>query len=138
MPDNQTAEARALAERSARAWLHSYGINTQAYTCGGGDHPAMRTLPDAFLAFAKSLAEAASYTTDAFAALREITPSGVRAFQIGEPIRESASSALAEIDNLRALVMRLTNVAEDLSRATRDPGTEALAAIYCGRHFIYG
>ena len=35
--------------------------------------------------------------------------------------------------NLKALVKRLTDVAEDLSGCTSDPGTEALAAIYCGK-----
>lgn len=43
-----------------------------------------------------------------------------------------------EIANLRALVTRLTNVAQDLAGCTTDPGTEALAAIHCGRNFIYG
>lgn len=43
-----------------------------------------------------------------------------------------------EISNLRALVTRLTNVAQDLAGGTSDPGTEALAAIHCGRNFIYG
>ena len=44
----------------------------------------------------------------------------------------------AEIDSLRALVSRLTDVATNLAAELPDPGTEALAAIYCGRHFIYG
>lgn len=43
-----------------------------------------------------------------------------------------------EIAQLRALVTRLTNVAQDLASGMTDPGTEALAAIHCGRHFIYG
>jgi hypothetical protein len=34
------------------AWLHAHGINTSRYRDGGGDHPAMRTLPAAFEAFA--------------------------------------------------------------------------------------
>ncbi len=44
----------------------------------------------------------------------------------------------AENANLRGLVKRLTDVAEDLSSCTADPGSEALAAIYCGRNLIYG
>jgi hypothetical protein len=40
--------------------------------------------------------------------------------------------------NLKALVKRLTDVAQDLSGCTSDPGTEALAAIYCGKNLIYG
>lgn len=46
--------------------------------------------------------------------------------------------AVREIEGLRALVKRLTDVAEDLASNSSDPGTEALAAIYCGRHGIYG
>jgi hypothetical protein len=41
------------AQAAARDWLHSYGINTSAYLAAGIDHPAMRTLPQAFEAFAK-------------------------------------------------------------------------------------
>lgn len=44
----------------------------------------------------------------------------------------------AEIINLRALVTRLTNVVENLAGELSDPGTEALAAVHCGRNFIYG
>jgi hypothetical protein len=44
----------------------------------------------------------------------------------------------AERQNLRALITRLTSVAENLARETSDPGVEALAAIHCGRNFIYG
>lgn len=47
-------------------------------------------------------------------------------------------AAADEIEQLRALVTRLTNVAQDLASGLTDPGTEALAAIHCGRHFIYG
>lgn len=48
----QTIEDQA--KDAARAWLHAYGINTKAYTDGGGDHPAMHSLPEAFIAFSKS------------------------------------------------------------------------------------
>lgn len=41
-----------LAQAAARAWLHAYGIDTSRYTKGGGDHPAMMTLPLAFEEFA--------------------------------------------------------------------------------------
>ena len=44
----------------------------------------------------------------------------------------------AEIDSLRALVSRLTDVADDLAAQLYDPGAEALSAIYCGRNLIYG
>lgn len=44
----------------------------------------------------------------------------------------------AEIERLRDLVSRLTDAAENLAREVPDPGTEALAAIHCGRNFIYG
>jgi uncharacterized protein YuzE len=40
------------AQAAARAWLHQYGINTSNYTDGGGDHPAMHSLPQAFEEFA--------------------------------------------------------------------------------------
>jgi len=47
----------------------------------------------------------------------------------------------SEVAKLRRLVTRLTNVAvnlaDDLARVELDVGTEALAAIYCGKHFIY-
>lgn len=46
--------------------------------------------------------------------------------------------ALDEIQSLRALVMRLTDVAANLASELPDPGAEALAAIHCGRHLIYG
>jgi hypothetical protein len=47
-------------------------------------------------------------------------------------------NAQQENDNLRALVTRLTDVAANLAGELPDPGTEALAAIYCGRNLIYG
>lgn len=53
------------------------------------------------------------------------------------PSRDCAAAA-REIENLRALVKRLTDVAESLASESADPGTEALAAIYCGRNLIYG
>ena len=56
-----------------------------------------------------------------------------RAFNEWTPDRKDI-----EIAQLRGLVTRLTNVADDLARGLPDPGTEALAAIHCGRHFIYG
>ncbi|MCQ8781703.1 hypothetical protein [Mangrovibrevibacter kandeliae] len=40
------------AQSAARAWLEDYGIRTRRYVEGGGDHPAMRTLPEAFDAYA--------------------------------------------------------------------------------------
>ncbi len=42
-----------------------------------------------------------------------------------------------EIAKLRALVTRLTDVAANLAAELPDPGADALAAIHCGRHFIY-
>ena len=44
----------------------------------------------------------------------------------------------AEIVQLRALVTRLTDKLEDFVRDHDDPGADALACIFCGRHFIYG
>jgi hypothetical protein len=44
----------------------------------------------------------------------------------------------AENERLRALVTRLTDVSRCLAAELPDPGTEALAAIYCGERFIYG
>lgn len=44
------------ARAAARAWLHAYGINTRRYTDEGCDHPAMRSLPLAFEAFARRAA----------------------------------------------------------------------------------
>lgn len=52
MSDNATTDT--LAQVHARAWLHSFGINTESYVRDGIDHPAMRTLPHAFEAFAKA------------------------------------------------------------------------------------
>ena len=43
-----------------------------------------------------------------------------------------------ENENLRKLVDRLTDNLENFVRESSDPGTEALAAIHCGRNFIYG
>lgn len=55
------------------------------------------------------------------------------------PVTPGAVAALAsECVNLRALVKRLTDVADALASESSDPGTEALAAIHCGRHLIYG
>lgn len=51
---------------------------------------------------------------------------------------QERSALLREIECLRALVTRLTDVAENLAGELSDPGTEALAAIYCGRNVIYG
>lgn len=48
------------AKAAARAWLHSYGINTARYTDGAGDHPAMRSLSLAFEAFARRTVDAPS------------------------------------------------------------------------------
>lgn len=53
--------------------------------------------------------------------------------------RMQENAALREENaNLRRLVGRLTLSLEDQVRDNPDPGTEALAAIYCGRHLIYG
>jgi hypothetical protein len=52
--EGNTEDARV----AARAWLEAYGIRTEPYTRGGGDHPAMTTLPDAFTAFAHHRAAA--------------------------------------------------------------------------------
>ena len=55
MADNPSSTPQDTpAEAAARAWLKSYGVNTSSYTRDGGDHPAMRTLPQAFEAFAKA------------------------------------------------------------------------------------
>lgn len=51
---------------------------------------------------------------------------------------ELLHSAAGEIEYLRGLVARLTNVAVDLAAGPADPGSEALAAIHCGRNFLYG
>lgn len=57
-------------------------------------------------------------------------------FRLG--YRQAQQETVAEIAQLRALVTRLTEAAESLARESSDPGSEALAAIYCGKHFIYG
>lgn len=54
-----------------------------------------------------------------------------------ERLRDLSGARWAEIEQLRALVSRLTGVARDLAAGVPDPGTEALAAIYCGEHFVY-
>jgi cell division protein FtsB len=54
-----------------------------------------------------------------------------------ERLMEIIESQKAEIERLRALVTRLTDVAQDLASGLSDPGSEALAAIHCGRYFIY-
>ena len=58
--------------------------------------------------------------------------------QTNDPIHSIIASQHMEIVNLRRLVTRLTNVAEDLAGGLVDPGSEAFAAIYCGKHFLYG
>jgi hypothetical protein len=51
--DKAAIDADTPAQAAARAWLHSYGeVSTHAYTRGGSDYPAMRTLPQAFEACA--------------------------------------------------------------------------------------
>lgn len=47
-------------------------------------------------------------------------------------------NARTENENLRKLVGRLTDNLENFVRESADPGTEALAAIHCGRNFVYG
>jgi hypothetical protein len=44
----------------------------------------------------------------------------------------------AENANLKRLVGRLTESLSLCAADLPDPGTEALAAIHCGRHLIYG
>lgn len=58
-PDAWNIVIDTPAQAAARAWLHSYGINTSRYRDmdGTGDHPAMATLPAAFEAFARQSAE---------------------------------------------------------------------------------
>ena len=53
MTDETTTDTPAQA--AARAWLHSYGVNTSRYQSDGADHPIMLTLPDAFEAFARKM-----------------------------------------------------------------------------------
>lgn len=79
-------------------------------------------------------------TTDIMADLCDESVTCHRPWTCSEPICrcELIERASKEIEQLRALVTRLTNVADDLARGLSDPGTEALAAIHCGRHFIYG
>lgn len=43
------------AATAAREWLESYGIRTEPYRWGGGDHPAMGSLPEAFITFARAM-----------------------------------------------------------------------------------
>lgn len=43
----------SASQSAARAWLEAYGVNTNAYRGGGGDHPAMRSLPAFFEAYAR-------------------------------------------------------------------------------------
>ena len=49
-----------------------------------------------------------------------------------------AQEAEDEAAKLRTLLKRVTDAAESLAREVSDPGTEALAAIHCGRNRIYG
>jgi hypothetical protein len=56
---------------------------------------------------------------------------------LAETLATERNAQAAEIERLRSLVTWLTNVAENLAGELTDPGTEALAAIHCGRHFIY-
>lgn len=55
-----------------------------------------------------------------------------------EGLATRAARLDAENANLKALVARLTDNLENFVRESSDPGTEALAAIYCGRNLIYG
>lgn len=52
MSNPQTTPDSA-SQAAARAWLHGYGINTSRYRDGDGDHPAMRSLPASFEAYAR-------------------------------------------------------------------------------------
>lgn len=54
-PDEDIIQA---AREIGREWLHAYGIDTRRYTSGGGDHPAMNTLPDAIARFGQSIRDA--------------------------------------------------------------------------------
>ena len=71
--DNQIADTPAQA--AARAWLHSYGINTNSYVEGGWDHPAMKTLPQAFEAFATPRAKGGQSMPDNQTAALIVQPS---------------------------------------------------------------
>lgn len=72
------------------------------------------------------------------ALMKRISDYGCGRIEIHTAVLEAVTNDAEEAAKLRAMVKRLTDVAEDLARATPDPGTEALAAIYCGRHLIYG
>lgn len=41
------------AQAAARAWLHSYGVDTEAYRRDGADHPAMPSLSRVFEEYRK-------------------------------------------------------------------------------------
>lgn len=53
--ESESKMADTPAQAAARAWLHSYGIDTGGYLRSGIDHPAMGTLPAAFEEYAKEL-----------------------------------------------------------------------------------
>lgn len=72
-------------------------------------------------------------TTDTLAcARRQAAPRSIY------PEHEMILMMADEIEQLRALVKRVTDVAANLAEDFLDPGTEALAAIHCGRNMIYG
>lgn len=53
-------------------------------------------------------------------------------------VQRDLARAVEENEKLRALVTRLTEKLEDMGRSCPDSGADLDAAIYCGRHFIYG
>ena len=69
---------------------------------------------------------------------KRIEDFGCGRVEVHTAVLEAVTNDAEEAVKLRALVKRLTDVAEDLASNSSDPGTEALAAIYCGRNFIYG
>jgi len=51
---------------------------------------------------------------------------------------DEINKIITENNNLRALVSRLTDCLNLLSIEVFDPGADILAAIHCGRNFIFG
>lgn len=68
---------------------------------------------------------------------KRISDYGIGRVEVHTAVLEAVTNDAEEAAKLRALVARLTSVAANLARETTDPGTEALAAIHCGRHLIY-
>jgi hypothetical protein len=97
------------SQAAARAWLHSYGINTSRYTDGGGDHPAMKTLPQAFEAFAAEKNAALRAARDLITNLRQQDFESFTVAGVAETMDADEAGIIAKYDALIAQIDEVLN-----------------------------